>query len=139
MTEYIKLRKEDFRPHFRGRVCTEPVLSIKNNGLFVLNHLAVSLLKADKGGVSFCAEKSSRNCFAIMFDDSKEGYALRELKAKERCFNNVTLARHIIEATKQRIPLPAGSEYPSVFHFRIASKPVDDDKNSHIFALIYKK
>ena len=142
MTEYIRLSKENFLSDKGGCRSKDPLLVIRASGLFVLNRAAVNhigCISVKHTGVVFCAENSSRDCFAISADESKDAYSLRPLKCGEMSFNNVQLARHIMEKTLQRNPLPAGAVAPKSMIFKIAARPVDDDKNSGVFALIRKK
>ena len=136
-TEYIKLRKEDFMGKHKGRNM-EATVHVKDNGLFTLNVSAVKILGVDSGGsVTLCAEKSSRNCFAIMKDDG--GYCLRCGEYGQMFFNCASLARHVIDKSLERGGVPAGAVKPRSMVFIVASLPVDDGENSGVFALIRKK
>lgn len=139
--EYIKLSKQDFTNNhkYQGKA---PTLCIKRGGLFILNRSAVRHLnlfddkKKEYSGVSFCAEASSRNCFAILRDDS--GWCLRSAVSGQAVFNNSSLARHIIDTTWDRDSHAVGCDKPTSMVFKIALLPVDD-KNKDVFALIQKK
>lgn len=134
MSSYEKLREEDLIKHGHKMV---PTVHIKYDGLFTFNRSAVEHLGLSGGGVSFCVEKSSRNCFAVMCDDA--GYKLRRTEWDQMLFNNSALAKHIIDLTLERTPLPAGAEKPCSMVFVIAKLPVDDGENNGVFALIRKK
>lgn len=138
MSAYVKLDK--MKSQNPGRVNhsvnTKPTVRVKYGGLFTFNHAAVVHLGLCTG-VSFCADSSSRNCFAVMSDYA--GYLLRRTEVGQMLFNNSALAKHIIDLTLERSPLPAGVEKPKSMVFVIASKPVDDGENSGVFALIRKK
>jgi len=54
-------------------------------------------------------------------------------------FNNVALAKHIIDTTWKRMAVPALALRPVSMTFKIALLPVDDYKNKDVFALIQKK
>lgn len=137
MTDYIKLNKDDFVScHGGSTKSMEPTVVVKDSGLFILNRSAMGIL-GGVVGVSFCEEKSSRNCFAIMGD--KEGFLLHATSCGRMMFNNVKLARHIISCTVMRMSLPAGAVVPKKVLFHVARVSVDDDKNKGVFALILKK
>ena len=137
MTDYIKLNKDDFVScKGGGAKSMEPTVVVKDSGLFILNRSAMDIL-GGASGVSFCEEKSSRNCFAVMGDEG--GFRLHATSCGRMLFNNVKLARHIIGCTVMRMALPAGAVAPGHVVFRVASVSVDDDKNKGVFALILKK
>lgn len=135
MSSYKKIKKMK-----SGRkdvvVHKDPSVHVRYDGLFTFNRSAVKHLGLNSG-VSFCVEKSSRNCFAVMRDDN--GYCLRRTTAGQMLFNNYSLARNIINSTFERCPLPAGVEKPKSVVFVIASLPVDDGENKDVYALIQKK
>jgi hypothetical protein len=133
MSEYEKLRDEDLVRHGNNM---KPTVHIKSDGLFTFNRRAVEHLGLSTG-VSFCVEKSSRNCFAVMRDDS--GYKLRKTNCGRLLIDNSALAKHIINLTLERCPLPAGVEKPKSVVFVIALLPVDDGDNKDVYALIQKK
>lgn len=133
MSSYVKLRDEDLVRHGNNM---KPTVHIKYDGLFTFNRRAVEHLGLSTG-VSFCSEKSSRNCFAVMRDDT--GYKLRRTEWDQMLFNNSALAKHIIDLTLERCPLPAGAEKPCSMVFVIAKLPVDDGDNKDVYALIQKK
>jgi hypothetical protein len=115
----------------------EATVHVKDNGLFTLNIATVNRLGLINGcGVSFCAEKSLRNCFAIMRDAF--GYPLRGGVSGQMFFNCVELARHIIDSTLMRGGIPAGAVKPRSMVFIVAHLPVDD-KSPDVYALIQKK
>jgi hypothetical protein len=144
MTDYIKLSKADFVTKKGGQTKgIAPSLHIKHNGLICFNRAAVQHLslydenKKEYSGVTFCTEKSSRNCFAVMRDDA--GWKLRSAVCGQMIFNNVSLAKYILDATLQRSPCAVGVVKPESLTFKIATQSVDDDKNKDVFALIRKK
>lgn len=135
MSTYTKLSKDDFVYCGRGReLSTPPKLHIKSMGLFEFNRSAVAILGKS---VSFCEDKSSRNCFAVMRD--VDGYALREDNYGRMQFNNISLARHVIDKTWERDGHAADVKKPQSMTFLVAQLPVDDVENKDTFALIRKK
>lgn len=132
-SEYIKLSKDEFS--CKERVIVKiPSVHIKYTGQIEFNHSAMELLGRR---VSFCAEKSSRNCFAVMRD--VEGYEMRDAYGRRGVFNNASLARHLIDKTWERDVHAADARRPQSMVFIIASLPVDDTENKDTFALIRKK
>jgi len=76
--------------------------------------------------------------FFIMRDDT-EGWCLRSAYGGGAVFNSCELARHVIRKTWERCVHAVGDNIPTRMIFRIASLPVDDDKNKEVFALLRKK
>lgn len=134
MSDYIKLNPCDF-PRCRGRKVEDATVHIKYTGHFEFNRVAVQRLGKR---VSLCAEKSSRNCFAVMRDDG--GHEMHDLGVSERMgFSNSSLAKHVLDKTWERDIHAADVKMPSGMTFLIAAMPVDDGENKDVFALIRKK
>lgn len=138
--EYIMLKKDDFvSEKGKERFVPRPRLHVKYSGLFCINRDGVTQLGLKKdSGVSFCTEKSSNNCFAVLRDDAS-GWKTRPAVCGSVVFNNVKLARHIIDSTWGKVFHSAGEVKPLSLTFNIATLPVDEDKNKNVFALIEKK
>lgn len=136
--EIEKLKKEDFGSDQLVRGC--PSIRFTKNGAIILNHNAVNLLKLSNGkefhGVSICKDKKDPCDFAIMRDD--KGWPLRSAGHGQAVFNNAALVRHVICKTFEKCPHAAGVPVPVNFTFRIATMPLDDDKNKDVFALLRK-
>lgn len=135
-----KLKKEDFVSEvvLRGT----PSIRFSRSGVVVFNKSAVTHLKLinDKKklhGVSFCQDEDSPCDFFIMRDDA--GFSLRLNTAGQALFNNVCLCRRVLEKTFEVCAHSATAEPPSGYSFLVALKPVDDDKNKNVFALLRKK
>jgi hypothetical protein len=133
-----KLSKSSFVDFLRG----EPTIRFTNKGVVYLNHAAVKHLKLLQGSVlssvSICRDNKCHADFGI-FKDS-EGWCLRPGPGGGMMFNNVGLARHVIDATWDRCQShPVGAEKPQSVVFRIARLPLDDGKNKDVFALLRKK
>jgi len=139
--EIEKLQQEDFTDPMRGR----PSISFTHRGVIVINKSAVLHLKLyDKktkkyGCVSICKDKDNPHDFSIMRD--VEGWQLRGDKSGAAVFNSVRLARYVIDTTWDgRGSVHAvGAIKPTSWLFKIAMMPLDDDKNSGVYALIRKK
>ena len=138
--ELEKLCRGDFVDSGRG----EPKVRFTYRGLVSFNRAAVVHLKlCDRSGyygVSVCRDKKVRGDFAIMRDDS-DGWRLRGAVSGGVVFNCVGLCRCVIDASWERSceSHVVGSVKPSSWVFRIARLPLDDDKNSGVYALIRKK
>ncbi len=132
-----KLNKSEFADTHRG----EPAIRFTNKGVVYLNHSAVKHLglNADSGfsPVSICRDNKNHADFGI-FKDS-EGWCLRCGPGDGAMFNNVGLARHVIDATWDRCSHVVGAVKPCSMVFRIARLPLDDGKNKDVFALLRKK
>ena len=121
----------------------EPTVRFTNMGLVCFNKAAVKHLGlCDKKGVyaviNICRDRKIHSDFGVFVDS--EGWQLRKESSGGAVFNNVGLARHVIDATWERCQSHAvGSVKPSSVVFRIARLPLDDDKNKDVFALLRKK
>jgi hypothetical protein len=70
----------------------------------------------------------------------EEGWALRKITEGRVAFNCVGLANHVIDATWDSfISHPMASVKPESMSFRLARLPLDDGKNSDVFALLRRK
>ena len=140
--EIERLSKEEFIDTMRG----EPTVRFTNMGLVHFNKAAVKHLGlCDKKGiygiVNICRDRKNKADFGVFVDS--EGWQLRKESSGGSVFNNVGLARHVIDATWERCQSHAvgavGAVKPSSVVFRIARLPLDDDKNKDVFALLRKK
>ena len=137
--EIEKLQQEDFTDPMRGR----PSISFTHRGVIVINKSAVLHLKLyDKktgkyGCVSICKDNDNPQDFSIMRD--AEGWQLRGDKSGAAVFNSVRLARHVIDTTWESKIVAVGTVKPKSWLFKIALLPLDDDKNSEVYALIRDK
>lgn len=136
-----KLRKEDFLSHSGYR--TTPKIRFSQVGLIAINkygvnHLGLCYGKGDKlHGVSICYDKDEPCDFSIMRDD--EGFTLRKNPSGQAVFNNVCLCRHIMGKTWEKHAHAVDAVIPKSISLLIAPKPLDDDKNKNVFALLRKK
>lgn len=137
--EIEKLHKEDFADPMRG----EPTVRFTFKGVVFFNKCAVKHLGLydKKNGysiVSICRDLKTKSDFGV-FKDS-EGWCLRKGTAGGCLFNNVGIARHVIDATWDRCVSHAmGAVKPKSVVFRIARLPLDDGKNKDVYALLRKK
>ena len=134
-----KLCKDDFVDVMRG----QPTVRFTDKGVVFFNRAAIKHLKlCDRSGyygVSICRDNKCPSDFSVMRDDDC-GWRLRSATAGGGVFNCVGLARHVIDQTWERCRShPVGAVKPRSWVFRIARLPIDDDKNSNVFALIRKK
>ncbi len=136
---YTKLKKDDFISlRGGGAHVFRPMLRVKYSGLIAINRCGARHLEIKKDSfISFCSDKSSQGCFAVMKDNS--GWQLRPAICGQLEFNNVKLARHILDATWEREGHAVGAAKPKSMTFHIALLPLDEDKNKNVFALIQKK
>lgn len=136
--EIEKLNKEDFMDTMRG----EPTVRFTNAGVVFFNKAAVKHLGLHdkKNGyaiINICRDRKVPSDFGVFKDT--EGWQLRKEASGGAVFNNVGLARHVIDATWERTCHAAGVVKPGSVIFRIARLPLDDDKNKDVFALLRKK
>ena len=137
--EIEKLNKEDFMATVRG----VPTARFTYIGLVTFNKAAVKHLdlydktKNSYAIINICRDKDSRCDFGVFKDT--EGWQLRKAWGGTAIFNNVGLARHVIDATWERGIRAVGTVKPTSIIFRIAKLPLDDDKNKDVFALLRKK
>ena len=137
--EIEKLNKEDFMDTVRG----EPTARFTYTGLVSFNkasvqHLGLHDKKKDSYTiVNICRDRDNPADFGVFKDT--EGWQLRKAWGGTAIFNNVGLARHVIDATWGRCNHGAGAVKPTSIVFRIAKLPLDDDKNKDVFALLRKK
>lgn len=138
-----KLCRDDFTDSYRG----EPTVRFTDKGVVCFNKAAVKHLKLrhhnefkDFYGVSICRDKDRPSEFAVVRDD-KDGWKLRsDGPGGAALFNCVALARHVIDVTWEKcIAHSADCAKPRNWVFKIARLPLDDGKNSEVFALIRKK
>jgi hypothetical protein len=138
--EIEKLCKEDFMDTMRG----EPTIRVTVKGVVFFNKAAVKHLglydkkKDVYAVVNICRDIKCKSDFGIFKD--VEGWPLRKAPAGGAIFNNVGLARHVIDATWERcVSHPVGALKPYSVVFRIARLPLDDGKNKDVYALLRKK
>lgn len=136
--EVEKLNKEDFMDTMRG----EPTARFTSAGVVFFNKAAVKHmgLYDKKNGyavVNICRDRKNPADFGVFKDT--EGWQLRKEASGGAVFNNVGLARHVIDATWEKMCHAADAVKPSSVIFRIARLPLDDDKNKDVFALLRKK
>ena len=135
-----KLKKEDFPFDHISR--GSPIVRFCRSGAVVLTHSAVVHLRLCEKedhihGISICHDKDDPCEFFIMRDD--DGWVLRYISHGQLVFNNACLSRYIIGKTFEKCAHAAGVEMPKSYSFLIAPRPVDDDKNKYVFALLRKK
>lgn len=136
------LSKQDFNDRSRG----EPAVHFDKRGVIYFNKAAVKHLSlADHKNyfsVSVCRDPKHPHDFFVLRDDDN-GWQLRGAEGGGVRFNSASLANHVIDTTweMQCQKLPAGTIpiKPTSMGFRIARLPVDNEKNSNVFALIRKK
>jgi hypothetical protein len=137
--EIEKLNKEDFTDPLRG----EPTVRFTKSGVVLFNKCAVKHLelkgKNEYASVNFGHDSRYKSDFNVFKDT--EGWQLRANKgtAGGAIFNNVALARHIIDVTWAMNNHAVGIEKPRSVVFRIARLPLDDGENKNVFALLRKK
>jgi hypothetical protein len=132
------LQKEDYVDLMRG----EPTVRFTNKGLVFFNNIAVKHLKlwSKKNGyvpVHICRDLKDKSNFGVFVDAT--GWCLRRGPAGGAVFNCVGLARHVIDVTWERGVHCAGTKKWASYVFRIASLPLDDDKNRDVYALLRRK
>lgn len=123
----------------------EATVRFTYQGVVYFNHNAVRVLnlieKGKKGysPVLICRDLKIKHNFGVFKDAG--GYALREGNSGGALFNCAGLARHIIDATWDRPGAVhgVGCDKPKSMVFRVAGKPLDDDKNRDVYALLRRK
>ena len=138
-----KLKKEDFPFDHISR--GSPVIRFCRSGAIILSHSAAvhlgliikELSPKAFGGITICHDKDDCCEFFIMRDD--DGWVLRYISHGQLIFNNACLSRYIIGKTFEKCAHAAGVDMPKSYSFLIAPRPVDDDKNKYVFALLRKK
>ena len=138
--EIEKLCKEDFMDTMRG----EPTVRFTSFGVVFFNKAAVKHLdlfdkkKNSYCMVNICRDRQKPADFGVFKDI--EGWQLRKEKSGGAVFNNVGLARHVIDTTWDRcVSHPVGANKPGSVVFRIARLPLDDGKNKDVYALLRRK
>lgn len=134
MPDYIKLNAGDFASMRGKKKSEEATVYVRDTGRFEFNYVAVERLGTN---VSLCAEKSSRNCFAVMRNGGD--FELSYQGGRRMAFYCAPLANHVIDSTWERDVHAADAKKPQSMTFVIASLPVDDGENKDVFALIRKK
>jgi len=138
--EIEKLRKEDFGyTHLPHRV---PSIRFMKHGAIVLSRSAVLFLKLQKSangfhGIAICHDKKDTREFFITRDD--DGWQLRSCSNGQAVFNCAALSHYVLSKTFDKCAHAADAIMVSSYTFRIASLPVDDDKNNDVYALLRKK
>jgi hypothetical protein len=133
------LHKGDFMNELRG----EATIRFTYSGVVCLNHAAVIFLKLIESGkkgyspIHLCKDPKNPGDFGVFKDPS--GWVLRKNSTGGAVFNCVGLARYIIDATWNRSSHVPGAKKWDSYVFRIARKPLDDDKNKDVYALLRKK
>ena len=137
--ELEKLRKEDFAKG-RGMRCI-PTIRLTRCGCIILSRGAVELLglKGKSVGVSILQGKGHADEGDFFISRDASGWIVREGHAGSVMFNSCALVKHIIKTTWERNGHAVGDVTPTKMNFKIASLPVDDDKNKNVYALIRKK
>lgn len=140
--EIEKLNKQDFTSGMIPK--GSPTIRFTRHGAILLNKSAVRHLGLQMKGENILSpiiigkDKDDDSDFFIIKDS--DGWALRKGTAGGAVFNNAALSRHIIDKTWERNRShPVGAEKPLAMIFGIALKPVDDDKNKNVFALLRKR
>jgi hypothetical protein len=134
-----KLHKEDFKRPF----CGEATIRFQTTGPIILNSRAIKHLSLREGDgklspVCIYTENKRHSEFFITRDD--DGWELRLDSTGKGLFNNVKLARFVIDSTWENcVCHPVGCTKPDNMTFKIARLPLDDDKNKNVFALLRKK
>lgn len=135
--EIEKLCKEDFMDPMRG----EPTVRFTVMGVVFFNKAAVKHLglldkkTSEYTTVEMCRDTKCKSDFGVFKDI--EGWTLRKGSNGGAVFNNVGLARHVIDTTWERCQShPVGAEKPYSVVFRIARLPLDDGKNKDVYALL---
>lgn len=129
----------------RADAINHPYIRFYQKGLIVLNKKAVLQLKLfDKKngygcvGIGVDIHSACQSDFTIKND--LEGWLLRRGTSGGAVFNNVSLARHIIDKTWERQQShPIGVSKPCSYRFCIATVPMDNDKNKNVYALLRRK
>lgn len=133
-----KLKKEDFTSEQSARGV--PSIRFTKCGAIILSKSAVAHLKLNDAktfGVVICKDKKDPCEFFITRDIA--GWQLRPSGNGCMVFNNASLVHHILARTFEKCSHAADAIMPDSFTFRIAPKPLDDDKNKDVFALLRKK
>ena len=137
--EIEKLHKEDFIDSMRG----EPTVRFTVKGVVFFNKCAIKHLelydkkKDSYATINLCRDKKDKADFGVFKDF--EGWCLRKGTAGGAIFNNVGLARHVIDTTWDRcVSHPVNAVKPRSVVFKIARLPLDDGKNKDVFALLRK-
>ena len=120
---------------------TEPSITFFKNGLIVLSKRAVTLLKIGSdikhpGYIQILFDEESDKDFYIHGGGS---YRVRYNNKGAAMFNCTALCKLVMFQSWSAHGHPAGAEMPKRVTLYLCNKPVDDDKNKNIFALLRKK
>jgi hypothetical protein len=140
--ELKRLSKEEFvsKADSKG----EAYIRFYRKGLIILNRSAAKHLKLyDKRGgygcVSLCVDVKSACQADFTIEKSADGWQLRCGPSGGAVFNNVSLARHVLDKTWELMQShPVGAVKPLSQVFKIATVAIDE-KNSGVYALIRRK
>lgn len=140
--EIEKLHKEDF-VQGRSAPCV-PSIRFTKSGCIVLSKGAVKHLglydakKKEYACIAICCGKQHDNKSEFYITKDTEGWQLRKGHAGSVVFNSKALVLHVIKKTWER-KTHLDEDMPCMIGFRIALKPLDDDKNKDVYALLRKK
>lgn len=111
-------------------------VSFTKRGVIILSGVAIKRMGLNRDSLVDIFQGDITSEFYI---SSGSTYRLRKNGKGGAVFNSVDLAGLVIEKTWQITPRAAGIECPDRFTFIICEKPVDDEDNKEIYALLRKK
>jgi len=131
--ELKKLTKESLGKRSRKGICS---VSFTRRGLVILSQKSLEKLDLD---VNSQVDIFQGDTISEFFISKGSTYQLRQNGKGGSVFNCTTLCELVIDSSWKRYGRPTMEECPSKFSFTICDKPVDDEENALIFALIRKK
>jgi len=131
--ELKKLTKENLGARTKKGLAT---VSFTRRGLVILSQCSLKKLGIDNNSLVDVFEGDTRSEFLISRGTT---YKLRRNGPGGAVFNCAALSALVIDRSWMVSGRPSVEDPPDKFSFVICDKPVDDEENSHIFALLRKK
>jgi hypothetical protein len=128
-----RLTREALARKSRNRIAT---ISFTRRGVVILSNVALVRLNVRHGSLVDVFQGDVPSEFYIAVGNT---YRLRKNGTGGAVFNSVDLAQLVMDKTWAITPRPAGAMCPDRFTFIVCERPVDDEENKEIYALLRKK
>jgi len=129
----VRLTREALARKSRNRIAT---ISFTRRGVVILSNVALVRLNVRHGSLVDVFQGDVPSEFFISEGSS---YRLRRNGRGGAVFNSVDLTQLVMDKTWTVTSRPAGAACPDRFTFIICDRPVDDEENKNIYALLRKK
>ena len=129
----LRLTREGLARRKNNRLAT---ISFTRRGVVILSNVALSNLGISHNSLVDVFQGDIPSEFFISTGST---YQLRRNGRGGAVFNSVDLSQLVIDKTWTITSRPAGVNCPDRFTFFICAKPVDDEENNNIYALVAKK